>query len=158
MCYLDHSLLDQNAHIISLGGDIYIVAKNTEPDYFQKDETITNTYCQSKLACMWWASELARKYPDLSVNIVHPGVVASGFGGENNNPLRRALRRFLMISPKQGAQTTLICATQEDIVKGGYYHNTMGRIVLASDDPGVDVKRATEFWNLLEGITRNCNL
>ena len=57
-----------------------------------------------------------------------------------------------MLSPKEGAQTTLICATHTSVVNGGYYHNTMGRIILPINDPAVIVKNAKQFWNLLEGI------
>ena len=57
-----------------------------------------------------------------------------------------------MLSPKEGAQTTLICATQPGVVNGGYYHNTMGRIILPIDDPAVNAKNAEEFWYLLDDI------
>ena len=50
-----------------------------------------------------------------------------------------------MLSPKEGAQTTLICATRTGVVKGGYYHNTMGQIILPINDAAVNVKNADEF-------------
>jgi NAD(P)-dependent dehydrogenase (short-subunit alcohol dehydrogenase family) len=150
---LDQSLLEENAHILSIAGDIYIVGKKSAPNYFVDEQSVTNAYCQSKLGCMWWAFELQRKYLNFIVNIIHPGVVATGLGGESIGTLRRFIRNKLMISQEEGAQTTLICATQPGIVNGGYYHNTMGHIILSPGDPGADVKKAEEFWNLLEGIT-----
>jgi hypothetical protein len=78
--------------------------------------------------------------------------VANGLGGENHGAFRRFLRKNLMLSPKEGAQTTLICATRTGVVKGGYYHNTMGQIILPINDAAVNVKNADEFWNLLEDI------
>ena len=153
MACLDQSLLQDNAQIISVAGDIYILGKKSAADYFTREDSVTNSYVQSKLGCMWWALELHRKYPMLSVNIVHPGVVATDLGGENHGTFRQFLRKNLMLSPKEGAQTTLICATRTGVAKGGYYHNTMGQIILPSNDPGTDSKKAGEFWDLLEDIT-----
>jgi NAD(P)-dependent dehydrogenase (short-subunit alcohol dehydrogenase family) len=150
---LNQSLLQDNAHVISVAADIYILKKDCKPNYFSKKENVSNAYCQSKLGVMWWAKELLRKHPNLSVNIVHPGVVASSLGGESHGLVIGLIRKVLMLSPEAGAQTTLICATQPGIINGGYYHNTMGQIILPSEDPGADSKKAEEFWNLLEGIT-----
>ena len=151
----DQSLLQDNAQIISVAGDIYIMGKKSAPDYFTNEDSVTNSYCQSKLGCMWWGLELHRKYPKLSVNIVHPGVVATGLGGEAHGRFRQLLRKSLMLTPKEGAQTTLICATQKGVVQGGYYHNTMGQIILPINDPAVNLKNVEEFWNLLENIYGN---
>ena len=126
---------------------------DSEPNYFTKKESVKNAYCQSKLGVMWWTFELLKKYPNLSVNIIHPGVVSTNLGGEGQGLVRSILRKALMLSPKEGAQTTLICATQPGIVNGGYYHNTMGRIILPFNDSAANSKKAEEFWNLLEGIT-----
>ncbi len=149
---LDQLLLKDNAQIISLAGDIYILGKKSRPDYFSKEDSVTNSYCQSKLGCMWWAFKLSEKYPKFSINIVHPGVVATGLGGETTGAFRQLLRKNLMLSPGEGAQTTLICATQPDVVNGAYYHNTMGQIILPIDDPAVNSENAEEFWNILEDI------
>ena len=67
---------------------------------------------------MWWAHELIQNLPKLSVNIVHPGVVASGLGGGSHGAIRSFLRQTMMLTPKAGAQTTLICATQPGIING----------------------------------------
>jgi NAD(P)-dependent dehydrogenase (short-subunit alcohol dehydrogenase family) len=150
----NQSLLNDNAHVIAVAGDIYIMGKDSKPDYFTNKETISNAYSQSKLGLMWWTYELMQQYPDLSVNMVHPGVVASGLGGGSHGAIRNLLRQTMMLTPKAGAQTTLICATQPGIVNGGYYHNTMGRIILSEDDPAVDSQKAKEFWRLLEEISQ----
>jgi NAD(P)-dependent dehydrogenase (short-subunit alcohol dehydrogenase family) len=150
---LERSLLEDNAHIISVAGDIYIASKKSSPDYYTKKESVTNAYNQSKLGVMWWAYEVRRRYRHLSVNIVHPGVVATGLGGEEHGLIRRFLRKNLMITPEEGAQTTLFCATQPDIINGGYYHNTMGQVILHQDDPAIDSEKSEEFWNLLEDIS-----
>jgi len=149
---IENSLLRNDANIISIAGDIYIVSKKSTPDYFTKKENITNAYSQSKLGVMWWGYALGRKHQHFSVNLVHPGVVATGLGGGKHGLIRRFIRKNLMISPKEGAQTTLICATQPNIINGGYYHNTMGQVILHQDDPAVDYEKSEKFWNLLEDI------
>ena len=151
---LNKSLLQDKAHVIALTGDIYILEKDCTPNYtYESTRDRWMAYCRSKLGVVWWAHELLRKHPSLLVNLVHPGAVATSFYGESHGSVGRFFRKAVMLTPEAGAQTTLVCATQPGIKNGGYYHNTMGQVILSSDDPGLDSKKAEEFWNLLENIT-----
>ncbi len=38
-------------------------------------------YCRSKLAVNWLCFELHKRYPELWVNLVHPGVIATELVG-----------------------------------------------------------------------------
>ena len=153
---LNQSLLQDKAHVIGVTGDIYILENDCTPNFtYKNDGGGMKAYCRSKLGVIWWARELLQKHPNLSVNLVHPGVVATNFGGESHGSVRRFFRKAVMLSPEAGAQTTLICATQPGIRNGGYYHNTMGQIILSSNDPGSDSKKSREFWNLLESISKD---
>jgi hypothetical protein len=51
-----------------------------------------------------------------------------------------------------GAQTTLICATAAPdlLVKGGYYHNTCGRMILSDIDPVNNLQRAKEYFDMTQ--------
>ena len=60
-------------------------------------------------------------------------------------------QRF-MISPEQGAQMPLICATQPHLESGGYWHNVHGRMQLAPDDPARDGAAAARLWETCEAL------
>lgn len=146
---LNRSILALTARIILLTGDIYVLADACTPDFvYHNLRGCQQAYCRSKLGNLWMAGELAWRYPDLDVFTVHPGVVASGLeGGTDDGPGPPTL------PTEAGAQTSLICATQPGLVSSGYYHNTMGRVMLPKDDPAGDTQRAGEFWELLEDLT-----
>ncbi len=90
------------------------------------------TYGQSKLAIMMATFELARRLEGtgVTVNVVHPGVVATnifnlgGWKGALVKALMPLIRLFLL-SPEQGAKTTLRVATAPELatVTGRYFKN-----------------------------------
>ena len=86
---------------------------------------------------------------------IFPTIVQQLYTFETTGAFRQFLRKNLILSPTEGAQTTLICATQPGVVNGGYYHNTMGRIIHHIDDPAVNSINAEQFWKLLEDIVSN---
>jgi retinol dehydrogenase 14 len=102
-------------------------------------------YFKSKLANMYFAQELARRLEGSGVtaNSLHPGVVNTEiFGNINFWPVRAVfwvLQQFL-ITPEQGAQTTVYLATAEEVnnVSGTYFSDC----------------RAKKTWWFYEDATR----
>jgi 5,6,7,8-tetrahydromethanopterin hydro-lyase len=134
--------------VVMLTGDIYILASACTPD-FRWNGALggMRAYCRSKLGNLWMAAELLKRSPAFEVRVVHPGVVATNLGGDAGAVGNWFKRRF-MISPEQGAQMPLICATQAHLESGGYWHNVHGRMQLAPDDPARDVDgRIGEAWS-----------
>ena len=143
------------ARIVMLTGDIYILAKDCTPDFrYQGASGCQAAYCRSKLGNLWWVREFARRYDRMSAFAVHPGVIASNLKGATGR-FGNWLRNVLLISTEEGAQTSLLCATQPNLISGAYYHNTMGHVELPSNDPAADSTRAKAFWELLEGLAVN---
>jgi NAD(P)-dependent dehydrogenase (short-subunit alcohol dehydrogenase family) len=147
------NLLASNARVVVVTGDIYIKADNCTKD-FAYEGGGEMAYCRSKLGVHWVFDEFHRRYPQYQMNIVHPGVIRTelatsntGFGG--------FLKSILMLSETEGAQTTLICATagSEDLVNGGYYHNTFGLVELDESDP---VKDKAKSELLIDEVDRIC--
>jgi hypothetical protein len=85
------------------------------------------------------------------VYVAHPGVVATNLGGEVG-ALGRRVKGWIMISPEQGAQMPLVCATQDGLVNGGYYHNVHGLMRLDAADPARDARAAAALWELCETL------
>lgn len=84
-------------------------------------------YAQAKLANVMFTYALARRLTGtgVTVNALHPGVVATGFG-KNNGPLMKlamGLIRPFQISIEQGAQTSIYLATSPEVagVTGKYF-------------------------------------
>jgi NAD(P)-dependent dehydrogenase (short-subunit alcohol dehydrogenase family) len=102
----------------------------------EKHFEIMTAYGQSKLAMLLFTIELARRLSGsgVTVNIVHPGVVATNIynnfdlGGWRGAVLSAALRvaRLFLLSEQQGAKTTLHVATAPELagVTGRYFKNS----------------------------------
>src|SRR5213080_1944838 len=87
-------------------------------------------YSQSKLANVIFTNELARRLEDTGVtaNSVHPGVVRTNFGAEDQawcfTVVSRVVRPLLK-TPAQGARTPIYLASSPDVdgISGQFYVN-----------------------------------
>jgi NAD(P)-dependent dehydrogenase (short-subunit alcohol dehydrogenase family) len=73
-------------------------------------------YCRSKLANIYFTQELARRWPGVAVNALHPGPVNTHFGHDGDTTwiedrLMRIGSKLVMISPEKGAATSVFVAT-----------------------------------------------
>jgi NAD(P)-dependent dehydrogenase (short-subunit alcohol dehydrogenase family) len=103
-------------------------------------------YSVSKLANVLFTKELARRLAGSGVTAyaLHPGVVATDLWRELPWGIRHLVKLF-MISPEEGARTTLHCATapESTLVSGAYYDSSRPvRPSRAADDPAL----AAELW------------
>ena len=102
-----------------------------DPHFERRPYDKTAAYCQSKLANVLHASELARRLQGTGVSAfsVHPGWVRSNLIQHTapawvQNVLMRPFSGFLaIISPDEGAQTTLHCLLDDEAPKqsGAYF-------------------------------------
>jgi hypothetical protein len=139
--------------VVVLTGDIYATESACTDDFSWSGALGgMRAYSRSKLGNVWIAFELARRRPELEVFVVHPGVVATNLGGDAGS-LGNALKRRVMLSPEQGAQMPLVCATQPGLRRGGYYHNTLGLVDLPEGDPALDTQAARRLWERCEELT-----
>lgn len=113
-------------------------------------------YGRSKLANILFTYELARRLAGtgVTVNTLHPGVVATNFGA-NNGRLARVLRRvanLVSISPDQGAQTSIYLATSPDVegVTGQYF---VKQKAVPSSKASYDKAAAERLWRVSEELT-----
>ena len=149
------SKLVSGARIVMLTGDIYILANDCTPDFkYKKKRDGLPAYCRSKLGNLWCVGELSRRYKDIDSYAVHPGAIASDLGGKSGR-FTNLLKRNLLLSTEEGAQTSLFCATQPNLISGGYYHNTMGKMNLRQEDPATNTEKAAAFWEILEELVAN---
>lgn len=148
-------LLIENARIVTVAGDIYFQANDCTSDFKYEGKMSMDAYARSKVGVMWWGLQFHKTFPRYEISLVHPGVIPMGLGANQKSIIIRTMSRImgsLLLSPKKGAQTTLICATQADIENGAYYHNAMGKAILPEGDIALDAIKAKKLWSELEKI------
>jgi NAD(P)-dependent dehydrogenase (short-subunit alcohol dehydrogenase family) len=149
---IDQALLADGARVVVLTGDIYILEEECTPDFeYDGARGGRRAYCRSKLGNLWFTRELQRCHRRLEVCAAHPGVIATGLGGVAGG-MGALVKRLLLLDAISGAQTPLICATQPNLERGGYYHNTMGRVVFDEGDPAADAAKAATLWARLHEV------
>lgn len=121
-------LLEAEApRIVNVASRSHYRAKGIDFDAIRRPTaTVTGMreYEVSKLANVLFTRELAKRIGPSGVRSysLHPGVIASEIWREVPWPIRPIMERF-MISPEEGAKTTLYCATSPEVAShdGLYY-------------------------------------
>lgn len=114
------------------------------------------SYSQSKLANVLFTYELARRLDPTQVtaNCLHPGVVRTGFGKNNQGIVRTAvsLAAPFLRSPEQGAETVTYLASSPDVagVTGGYFYNSKPA---QSSNTSHDPQIAKQLWDVSAQMT-----
>lgn len=154
---LMNGALGAHARVIVVTDDIYVLARSCSPHYRWRGALGgMRAYASSKLGNFWIALELQRRQSNLNVYIVHPGVAASNLarhGAGMSGRLLNFVRGKIMMSCWQGAQTSLLCATQINLSHGSYYHNVHGEVELNNGDPAMNDIAAAALWNQCVKIT-----
>ena len=112
-------------------------------------------YGTSKLALVHEAAEIERRYGDRGVHgyALHPGSVYTRIAdrGLETAPVLARLRKLAaplerrtLVSPEEGARTTVFCATSADAVPGGYHRRSA---VADPSDAARDAVAAARLWD-----------
>jgi NAD(P)-dependent dehydrogenase (short-subunit alcohol dehydrogenase family) len=114
-------------------------------------------YCRSKLMNLLFTYELARQLEGtgVTVNALHPGWVATGFGGNNGwrGWLLQLAARGFALTAEQGARTIVYLASSPDVAgtTGRYFvKEREARSSLASHDEAA----AKRLWQVSMDMTR----
>jgi NAD(P)-dependent dehydrogenase (short-subunit alcohol dehydrogenase family) len=133
------------AHYDAPGIDFEAVRRPTS------SRTGMGEYRVSKLANVLHAQELARRLDGSGVSTyaLHPGVVASDIWRRVPWPIRPLMKRR-MISPRQGARTSLYCATSPEVAgESGLYYDDCRRkdaAAVATAALGAELWRRSSEW------------
>ncbi len=114
-------------------------------------------YGESKLANVLFTYDLARRLEGtgVTVNAVHPGLVATGFGHNTSvfwRVLIKVLQRLIARSPEKGAETLVYLASSPDVqgISGKYWQD---KKQTASSDISHDLEQQRRLWEFSADIT-----
>ncbi|MFL7792121.1 MAG: SDR family oxidoreductase [Anaerolineae bacterium] len=108
-------------------------------------------YAHSKLAIVLFTYELARRLEGtgVTVNALHPGVVATSFAMNNGGIVGLVMRLFRLafISPEQGAQTSIYLSTSPEVegVTGKYFVKCRA---VSTSPASYDAATASRLWQV----------
>ncbi|KAH7384200.1 hypothetical protein DE146DRAFT_217888 [Phaeosphaeria sp. MPI-PUGE-AT-0046c] len=118
-------------------------------------------YGQSKLANILFASEFARRYPQITSVSLHPGVVktpmVNGMDSFNGwfNTIMCWLAGIKMMEPHEGAYNQLWCAfgaEKAELKNGGFYRPVGVDATMDLKGHGANIELAIKLWDWTENI------
>ncbi len=123
----------------------------------EKNYNSWRAYGQAKLALVLFTYELARQLQGsgVTVNALHPGVIATNFDQGMSGFLRWGWKVItpLLSTVEQGAQTTLYLATSPEVegVSGKYFSSSKE---VRSSRASYDEAAGEQLWKISETLTR----
>jgi NAD(P)-dependent dehydrogenase (short-subunit alcohol dehydrogenase family) len=141
--------------VVNVASDAHYQAKGIDFEAVRR-RTASMTglpeYAVSKLSNVLFTQELARRLDGRGVTAyaLHPGVVASDIWRRVPWPVRPLLK-LRMITPEQGARTSLYCATSPEVAQasGRFYEKCAERAASAVATPEL----AGALWERSEAWT-----
>lgn len=147
---LDHLLLQavRPERIINVASDLHRGVELVWDDLqSERGYQFIKAYGRAELARILYTYELARRYPGIAVNCLHPGGVRTSLFRNFRGPLAWLLwlSDWLKQSPARGAATSLYLATADAVGSGGYY---VGCRLRSSSPASQDLDSAQRLWRL----------
>jgi len=156
--YLTQLLLPllTNSRVINVSSLAHNAAPSTGIDYSSlvkstKAYKSMKAYAISKLAQIWHASELYRRY-GIKAYSLHPGTIAATGLQRQQAPVAQLFIMLINVISKtieQGAMTSLYCALSDDAQPGQYHSDCH---VVQPSKLGQDTRRAEECWEQSEKL------
>jgi retinol dehydrogenase 12 len=124
---LDRLAASAPSRVVTVASELHYRAKGVDFDAVRRRTdtfAATSEYAVSKLCNVLFSAELARRVQGRGITTyaLHPGAVATEIYRRAPWPLRK-LMTLRLLSPEQGARTSLFCATDESVAadSGHYY-------------------------------------
>lgn len=129
-------------------GDGRVVNVNSEDLNSERDYDPFLVYSNTKLANLLFTYELHRRYPNLTVVALHPGMVCTNLG--RHFPRALVMMAGLMSLPlHKGAEPVVQLAAEDNIVNGAYYD---GFTPVQSSPASYDLDDALRLWQITETL------
>lgn len=148
------------ARVVNVVSKLHLRGRNAHMFSPPPSYSSWNAYGQSKLALVHATHELQDHHRAAGVRAyaLHPGAVCTGIAtkGLEGHPVvgtvRKALgpvERLFLLTPEEGAQTTLMCATEPGLEGGRYF---VGCRPVPASDEAEDREVAGRLWKETEAL------
>ena len=148
-CLMENLLAADKPRVVNVSSEIHYQGK-IDFDRFTKDKGDYSgmpAYAQSKLANLLFTIGLAERYPKITTNALHPGVVRTSFGDGDVKWYFKMVWKMMkpfLITPEKGAATSIYLASSSEVnVSGKYFDKSKEKTPskYANDD-----KLINELW------------
>ncbi|WKN44506.1 SDR family oxidoreductase [Tunicatimonas pelagia] len=153
---LDKVLASKQGNIINVSSEAHRFASFDLSDlqYEKRKYNGLKAYCSSKLCNILFTRELSQRLPaHVVTNSLHPGAVASNFGGGVPGffGIVMQLARPFMISEEKGAETSIYLATSEEgfTATGQYFKD---KKVVSPNKEASNNYNAKRLWEISEQL------
>ncbi|MFK7946242.1 MAG: SDR family oxidoreductase [Saprospiraceae bacterium] len=149
---MEHLLTAEKPRVVNVSSDIHYQGE-IDFDRFRKDYGDYSgipAYAQSKLANVLFTKGLAKRYPKIITNALHPGVVRTGFGNGDVKwyfKLGWKMIKPFLITPEKGAKTSIFLASSDLTVSGKYFAKSQEKRPSRYAD---DTDLADKLWEYSE--------
>ncbi|WP_158826285.1 SDR family NAD(P)-dependent oxidoreductase [Mucilaginibacter lacusdianchii] len=145
------------ARIINVSSEAHKMGKVLMLNDVQfKDYSSFGAYALAKLSNIWFAKALAERYGSRGITAyaLHPGVVKTSFGSELGGfgKILMVLAKPFMITPQQGAQTSIYLASEVKLspkLSGQYFKK---RKVANTNLAAQNVSARNKLWQISEQL------
>jgi NAD(P)-dependent dehydrogenase (short-subunit alcohol dehydrogenase family) len=144
------------ARIINVASHAHKYAKMNFDDLEGKKKfSHYQIYGQSKVALILITSKLSEMLKDsgVTVNSLHPGVVATHLF-DNMNGLMQQIFKIFMISPEKGAETSIYLASSPEVsgITGKYFAK---KKIAATTTEAADKEKGEKIWEVCSQYVKN---
>ncbi|MGB3588061.1 MAG: SDR family oxidoreductase [Tunicatimonas sp.] len=153
---LNKVLATDRGNIINVSSEAHRFASFdlTDLQYEKRKYNGLKAYCSSKLCNILFTRELSQRLPSHVVsNALHPGAVASNFGGGVSSffGIAMQLARPFMISEEKGAETSIYLATSEEgfTATGRYFSE---KKAVSPNKEASSSYNAKRLWEISEAL------
>jgi NAD(P)-dependent dehydrogenase (short-subunit alcohol dehydrogenase family) len=155
---LDMLKVSAPARIVNVSSSVHKFAKLNFDDIDSEHKYRGyRTYANSKLFNILFSYDLARRLEGtgVTVNVLHPGVIRTNLGKNNNNKLIKLMSlifRLFMKSPEKGARTTVYLASSPEVenISGEYFVNSKPK---KSSKISYEQTLQNELWEISTNLT-----
>jgi len=142
---------------ISSGAHQFVRRMNFDDIQSEKNYKPFKVYSYSKLANILFTRKLSEilKDDNITVNCLHPGVVATGFASQNDSKFQKFLFKLskpFMRSSNKGAETSIYLSSSDDVsdVSGKYFYNSKVSKISSGASNEEDTER---LWRISMELT-----
>ena len=149
----------ESARIINISSGAHQFVKRMNFDDIQSEKNYKpfKVYSYSKLANILFTRKLSEilKDDNITVNCLHPGVVATGFASQNDSKFQKFLFKLskpFMRSSNKGAETSIYLSSSDDVsdVSGKYFYNSKVSKISSGASNEEDTER---LWKISMELT-----